>query len=230
MRVLDCGCGPGAMTVELAAAVAPGEAVGVDIHADQFDVGRTMASERGMTNVRFEQGTIYQLPFADESFDAVFVHAVLYHLREPLAALRQVWRVLRPGGVAGIRDSDTAGDLYAPADPTIDRAWALLDRLMRHNGGNPAFGRTQKAALRQAGFERISASASYDCYEAPAVQRTWGAFWADLLQREHAGLILEHGWATRDDLAAMARALRAWDEQPDAFFARARCEAVGWKE
>jgi ubiquinone/menaquinone biosynthesis C-methylase UbiE len=55
MSVLDCGCGPGSLTVDLAARVAPGEVVGVDREAGQFAQARALAAERGVTNVRFEE-------------------------------------------------------------------------------------------------------------------------------------------------------------------------------
>lgn len=229
MRVLDCGCGPGVMTVELAAAVAPDEVVGLDLEAEQFAVGRALANERGITNVRFEPGTMYRLPFQDGTFDAVYAHAVLYHLGDPTAALRELHRVLRPGGAVGIRDSDTSGDLYAPPDPYIDRARALLDKIVRHHGGNPHFGRTQRAALREAGFGEITATASFDAYGTPETARGWAEFWADYLTRQHADLIVGQGWATPADLARIEAAFRDWSTQADAFAVRARCEAIGWK-
>lgn len=229
MRVLDCGCGPGAMTIDLAAAIAPGEVVGLDPEAQQFAIGRDLARERGLTNVHFEQGSVYRLPFGDASFDAVFAHAVLYHLAAPVAALREIHRVLRPGGVVGIRDADVGGDLYAPTDPLLDRAWDLLDRLVQHNGGNPRFGRAQRAALREAGFGEIVATASFDAYGTPEATRAWAEFWAEYLARQHADLIVGEGWATRDELGRIEEAFLAWSTHPDAVAARARCEAVARK-
>jgi SAM-dependent methyltransferase len=217
------------MTVEIAAVVTPGEVVGLDLESDQFSVGQALASERGLTNVRFEQGSIYHLPFPDASFDAVFAHAVLYHLAEPIAALREIHRVLRPGGVVGIRDSDIGGDLYAPPDPLIDRGWELLNRLIQHNGGNPRFGRTQRAALREAGFTEIVATASYDTFGTQGSARAWAEFWAEYFARQQTDLIVQQGWATQSDLAYLEAAFLTWGEHSDAFASRARCEAIGWK-
>ena len=61
MRLLDCGCGPGAMTVELAKAVAPGEVVGIDIEPSQFATGTARAQQEGVTNVQFAVGNLYAL-------------------------------------------------------------------------------------------------------------------------------------------------------------------------
>jgi ubiquinone/menaquinone biosynthesis C-methylase UbiE len=77
MALLDCGCGVGSITLGLAAAVAPGEVVGVDLQPAQLERARALAAERGATNVRFEAADVYALPFSDASFDAVFAHTLL---------------------------------------------------------------------------------------------------------------------------------------------------------
>src|SRR3712207_2477179 len=70
MRVLDVGCGPGTITVGLAAAVAPGEVVGVDRASRALEQARALAAERGVANVRFETADLHALPFPDAAFDA----------------------------------------------------------------------------------------------------------------------------------------------------------------
>jgi ubiquinone/menaquinone biosynthesis C-methylase UbiE len=92
MTVLDCGCGAGSMTLELAERVAPGEVVGLDMEPSVLDQARALASERGTDNVRFEQGNVYALPYADDTFDVLYSHALMSHLHEPAA----LW--LRCGG------------------------------------------------------------------------------------------------------------------------------------
>jgi ubiquinone/menaquinone biosynthesis C-methylase UbiE len=90
-----------------------------------------------VTNVRFEVADIYALPFPDGSFDAAFVHGVLMHLREPVRALAELRRVLRPGSLAGVRDPDWGASLHAPATPLLDQWIALRVRVRQHNGGDP---------------------------------------------------------------------------------------------
>jgi ubiquinone/menaquinone biosynthesis C-methylase UbiE len=231
MTLLDCGCGPGSMTVDFAEVVAPGEVVGIDIEASQFEVGKALSLEKKLKNVRFEVGNIYELPFPDGSFDAVFVHAVLYHLTAPHKALAEVHRLLKSGGVLGVRDSDQGGDIFTPSNPTLDQAWTLINRVFKHNGSNPFLGRNHRALLREAGFVHIKASASFDYYGTPDITLRVGEFWADLILQSHfADAIVEQGWATQAELENMSAAFKVWGEHPDAFFARARCEAVGWKE
>ena len=231
MKLLDCGCGPGTMTVNLAEVVAPGEVVGIDLEDKQFEVGRAYARERGVANIRFETGNIYNLPFESNTFEAVFAHAVLYHLEAPRRALTELHRLLKPGGVIGIRDLDNGGTIFTPSSTILDKTFELIDRVHEYNGGHPLFGRSQRAKLREAGFVNIQVSASYDCYgTAEATQRV-GKYFAELiLQPNTANVVIEQEWGNQAELEEMSAALEAWGKHPDAFWARARCEAVGWKE
>ena len=231
MRLLDCGCGPGTITVNLAEVVAPGEVVGLDIEDKQFEIGRAYARERDVSNVRFETGNIYDLAFPSASFDAVFAHAILYHLKTPGRALTELHRILKPGGVVGIRDLDNGGTIFAPSNQKLGKARRLLDRVLEYNGGDPFFGRRQRATLREVGFVNVQASASYDSYGTPETTRNVGDYLAELLlQPRLSDVIIEQKWADRSELQDMSAAFKAWGRHPDAFSARARCEAVGWKK
>ena len=88
ITVLDCGCGPGTITRDIAKQVAPGKVTGVDFNADQVAAATRDAKAQGVANVEFRQGSVYELPFADNSFDAVFSHALLEHLKEPVKAAK----------------------------------------------------------------------------------------------------------------------------------------------
>lgn len=231
MKLLDCGCGPGTITVNLAEVVAPGDVVGVDIEEKQFETGRAYARERGVSNVRFETGNIYDLAFESNTFDGVFAHAVLYHLKTPRKALTEIHRILKPGGIIGIRDLDAGGTIFTPSSPILDKALEMIGRVHEYNGGHPLFGRSQRAVLREAAFVNIQVSASYDSYGTAEATRGVGQYLAGLLLEPHAtGVITEQQWASQSELEEMSAALKAWGEHSDAFWARARCEAVGWKE
>lgn len=111
LRVLDCGCGPGSITVGLAEVVAPGEVAGIDIAAVQIDMARALATERGVANVRFEIGNVYEVPYPDATFDAVFADTLFMYVREPVRALREIRRILKPGRVVGLREPDLGATL-----------------------------------------------------------------------------------------------------------------------
>ncbi|HWV45104.1 MAG TPA: class I SAM-dependent methyltransferase [Nitrospira sp.] len=229
MHVLDCGCGPGGISVTLAALVPQGRVVGVDIEDRQLDMGRREAQQRGIGNVEFHHASLYALPFADESFDAVLAHAVLYHLAEPMNALRELWRILKPGGVIGLRDADFDGDVYYPAHEDVDRFWKLTMRVIEHNGGDPRFGRKQRRLLREAGFRNIAGSASSDAFGTLEMTAGYSRYFGSVFLNQHRELILNQQWVTDWELTAMQNALLDWGSNPDAFYARCRCEAVGWK-
>src|SRR5690606_25679600 len=117
MAVLDCGCGPGTIALDFAEMVAPGEVWGIDLDASYVLRAQELAAERTLSNIHFRQASVYALPFPDQSMDAVFASTLLAHLSQPFAALTEIKRVLRPGGVIGIRDADAIATLIAPASP-----------------------------------------------------------------------------------------------------------------
>ena len=116
-RLLDVGCGPGSITVDLAELVAPGPVVGVDREPAVLEGARRLGEERGLTNLTFEPADVYALPYPDDHVDVVYAHQVLQHLVDPVAALTEMRRVLRPGGVLAVRDSDYATMTHAPHEP-----------------------------------------------------------------------------------------------------------------
>ncbi len=136
MSLLDCGCGPGTITLGFAELVAPAEVMGTEIEETHVALARENAAARNVHNARFEAADLYELPFADASFDAVFISAVLGNLREPSRGVREAYRVLKPGGVIGVKEFDHGGDLHYPADPGIEKYGELYWRLRRENGGN----------------------------------------------------------------------------------------------
>jgi ubiquinone/menaquinone biosynthesis C-methylase UbiE len=158
MRLIDCGCGPGSITADLAGAVAPGDVIGIDIREDALADARRLARDRGISNVTFQMANIYDLPVPDASFDAAFACAVLQHLATPLAALAEMRRVLKPGGVIGIVDGSSPLTFRYPTSPLL-RLWDdLRVRARDHHTGNQWDPLRLRAALREAGFARVEAS------------------------------------------------------------------------
>src|SRR5215475_1585670 len=107
-HILDCGCGPGSITVGLAKWAPDGQTVGIDLGADQLDEARALARDLGIENITFRQADIFDLPFEDDSFDVVFSQTVLYHIPNTEKAIAEIKRVLRPGGLVALRDAITA--------------------------------------------------------------------------------------------------------------------------
>ena len=116
-RVLEIGCGTGAVTRVLASRPEVAEAVGVDPSPVFVAKARELAAELG--NVTFEAGDGRRLRFADADFDAVVCHTVLSHIPEPERVLAEAFRVLRPGATLAVCDGDYATITVAlgEADP-----------------------------------------------------------------------------------------------------------------
>lgn len=213
VRLLDCGCGPGTITLDLAKHISPGEVFGIDVEPTQVHSARVLAKDRAI-NAHFAAASIYALPFADHRFDAVFAHAVLEHLREPAKALLEIRRVLKPSGIVGVRSPDWGGYLIYPSAPELEEAIRLYKELQIANGGDVYIGRRLKGLLGEAGFAEVSVSASYECYQDPAAIADYIA-----LRLESRGdTQVKESWEI----------VRTWSQHPDAFFAQAWCEAVGW--
>ncbi|MCE7989048.1 MAG: methyltransferase domain-containing protein [Caldilinea sp. CFX5] len=229
MSLLDCGCGPGSITIGLARVVAPGAVVGVDISPGEVERSRQLAAEQGVVNVQFETGNVYELPFADASFDAAFSNALLDHLRDPVAALREMRRVLKANGVLGVRTADRDGYLFVPPNPLIEKDSTWGEQWKKDQGVSVRIGKNIRAMLREAGFARTAASASYDSYgTADEVRELAEAMAAGLLAGRAGTQTGNPRQPDRAEVEAIAAAYRAWGESPDAFFAMSFCEGLGW--
>jgi SAM-dependent methyltransferase len=154
-RVLDCGCGPGSITVGLARWAPDGQTVGIDIGADQLDGARALARDLGVRNVAFRQGSIFDLPFPDDSFDVVFSQTVLFHVPHPQKALAEIKRVLRPGGVVALRDAINASMFIWPDDPLVRDISRVVRLGALRSGGNPDVGQELGTLLHAAGFDDV---------------------------------------------------------------------------
>ncbi len=227
-RVLDVGCGPGTITVDLAARVPQGQVTGIDAAADVLALAREEAERHGQANVRFETGDAYRLAFADGSFDVVHAHQVLQHLSDPVAALTEMRRVCRPGGLVAARDGDYAGMFWYPEYPELEEWRALYRNVARALGGEPDAGRRMLAWGRAAGFAEVEASGSSWCYTGAAERAWWGESWARRLTESPFGdRAVDHGLARREDLERLARAWRRWAEAEDAWFFIPHGEILG---
>jgi SAM-dependent methyltransferase len=229
MSVLDCGCEPGTITLGLAAVVAPGQVVGTEIEDSHVALARENAAKLNVPNARFEAANIYALPFADASFDAVFISAVLGNLHEPIRGLREAYRVLKPGGVIGVKEFDHGGDLIYPSDPALEKYGELYLRLRRENGHDPETGRKIGVLLLAAGFSGLNLSAVYESFADSNAVGGFAHVSAGLLAEGWANKFLDRGWATAEDVKEMSDAWRRFAASPGAIFAATWCEAVARK-
>jgi ubiquinone/menaquinone biosynthesis C-methylase UbiE len=216
--VLDVGCGPGTITVDLARRVAPGPVVGIEPVEAPLAGARALAA--GVDTVEFRIGDVYALDAPDGSYDVVHAHQVLQHLTDPVAALREMLRVCRPGGLVAARDADYAAMTWYPADPRLDR-WLEIYRAVAHgNGAEPDAWRRLLAWARAAGAGSIVPSASVWSYATPEERAWWGGLWADrIVGSAITQQAVDGGHATAEELDEISGAWRRWAADEDGWFA-----------
>ena len=218
MRVLDVGCGPGTITRDLGALVgADGEVLGVDSSAD---VVAQAAAGCDLPQVRFVVGDALRLDVPDGAYDVVHAHQVLQHLTDPVAALREMRRVTRPGGLVAVRDADYAAMTWHPAVPALDRWLEVYRAAARAHDAEPDAGRHLLGWALAAGFAEVVPTASAWCFATPHDRQWWGGMQADrIVASRIAGEAVDRGLCRADELPELAAGWRAWAASDDGWFA-----------
>lgn len=148
-RVLEVGCGTGAITRVIATWPGVSAAVGVD--PSPLFVAKAQELARDLPSLRFETADGRSLPFGEGSFDAVVFHTTLCHAPDPKSMLSEAMRVLRPGGCVAVFEGDDAGATLAAhaGDPLAACADAFREQLVH----DPWLARRLPALVRAAGFQ-----------------------------------------------------------------------------
>ncbi len=219
MTVLDIGAGPGTITADLAARVAPGRVTAVEVTADALAHARTEIATRGLDTVDFHVADVHALDLPDGAFDVVHAHQVLQHVADPVQSLREMRRVCRPGGIVAARDSDYASFAWFPQLPALDEWLRLYQHAARANRGEPDAGRRLLSWARAAGLTDVTPSASIWCFATPDDRDWWGGMWADrILRSDLTRQLVDSGAATIDDLRRISDGWREWAASGDGWF------------
>ncbi len=218
MRLLDAGCGPGTVTAGLARAVSPGETIGLDAAPGVLEHARAHAAEQQVENAAFVVGDIYELDDADAAFDVVYANQLLQHLADPVRALKEMRRVLRPGGLLAVRDADYATMSPHPKFPEFLDWNRLYHQVAYRNRAEPDAGRTLPAWVRAAGFGEIEIHPNVVALDGEDA-RVWGRAWSQrILYSGIAEQALEYGLAEQADLERISDAWATWAESEAPFF------------
>ena len=240
MSVLDVGCGTGTITLDLAEAVAPGDAeaftsgkaVGIDASDEPLQIARENAAARGDQRTQFQRGNIMALDYEASTFDVVHAHQVLQHLDDPVGALAEMIRVCKPGGLVAARDADYGGMFWSPELPQLAKWRELYCKIARRNGGEPDAARFMRKwaseAVTRAGHSagtahptsgsQITLSSSSWIYATFEATAAWGQSQAARVSGpSFRGQATKLG-TTEAETDAIAESWRAWGESPDATF------------
>ncbi|MCY3557255.1 MAG: methyltransferase domain-containing protein [Chloroflexi bacterium] len=218
MSLLDAGCGPGTVTTGLARTVSPGNVVGLDAAPGVLEHARGHAQEERVDNVTFIAGDVYALDFPDAAFDVVYANQLLQHLANPVRAISEMRRVLKPGGLLAVRDADYATMSPHPKFPEFLDWNELYHRVAYRNHAEPDAGRTLPAWVRAAGFLEVEIHPNVVAMDGEEA-RIWGRSWSQrILYSGIAEQALEHGLAEQSDLERISRGWATWAESDQPFF------------
>ena len=169
LRVLDVGCGPGSISVGLAEGIVPGELHGIDIEPSQVEMAAQAAVDRGVSNAEFSVADLRDLPFENGSFDVVHCNDTLAFIPDTEAALNEIKRVLKSGGILGWRE--IIMDLFMihpdPDPHPASQAYAVFADTLESDDGHPQMGKELAEHLGRAGFTDIRVSASFEMFASP---------------------------------------------------------------
>ena len=225
MSLLDVGCGPGNITADLASRLGDGAVIGIDVSEEVIELARSQYSQ--VSTLSFEVANVYKLDYADESFDVVYAHQVLQHLVNPVDALGEMKRVLKPGGTLAVRDGDYKSFAWAPSDPALDRWMALYHEITRVNHAEADAGRYLKTWVRAAKFEDLVITSSNWIYQSDDERSWWGGLWADrVLHSEFARQGVEYGLTSNEEIQEISNAFLRWSREPDGIFVIVNVEVL----
>jgi SAM-dependent methyltransferase len=228
-RILDCGCGPGSITVGLAQWAPQGTTVGIDIGVEQLDGARALARDLGVDNVAFRQGDIFELPFESDTFDIVFSQTVLYHIPDHQKALAEMKRVLRPDGLVALRDAINASIMVWPEEPLVQELVRVVRLGAQRSGGNPDVGRELGTLLDAAGFDDVFFTLGFEQPATPDERAAYFSAVSGFLQGNLTTLAVNEGWSTEERLARGAEWIRELANMPGSIWALPFGQAIGRK-
>jgi ubiquinone/menaquinone biosynthesis C-methylase UbiE len=221
MTILDIGCGPGTITVDLATYVPEGRVVGLERAGAVLGQARALAAERGVENIEFVEGDANSLTYADNTFDVVVCHQVLQHVKDPVGILREMRRVAKSGGIVAARESDYGSFTWYPEVEGMEEWKSLYIKLAAHNGGEPNAGRMMHVWAKQAGFAAgsVTSTVSSWCYSTPEEVAWWSGLWAErTVASSFADTAIESKIATKEKLEEVAQTWKRWGGEEDAWF------------
>ena len=227
LRVLDMGCGPGTISAGLAKAVEPGELHGVDMEESQVELARSVAEEAGQANAIFHVADITDLPFEDGFFDVAHSHQALSYIPDTQAALAEVKRVLKPGGILGCREIMCESCFIHPDIDGVGRIWDLFEDVLAGDDCHPQMGTEMKSHILEAGFTNIRLTASFDIFSSPtdiAFAHDFLSNW--ILSPEITEAAIKYSAATEELCENLRAALDKWKDHPGASIMPAYGEAI----
>ncbi|KIY03898.1 uncharacterized protein Z520_00590 [Fonsecaea multimorphosa CBS 102226] len=222
LSLLDVGAGSGTISVSFAKLIPDGHVTGIDLNPNILPRAQAVAEMAGVKNIDFQQGSVFKLPFADETFDITCCHQVLIHIGTPWDGLREMLRVTKRGGIVAAREGDYETECVWPESPELSKFHKLMAGMMSAGGGTPTAGRQLLSWALKAGAEPSQVTLSYSpsSYDTPSGRKICSQGLCEQLRG--GGLrakALKFGLGSEEDFAKMAKAWEEWAERDDSSLA-----------
>jgi hypothetical protein len=223
MRVLDLACGTGIMSHWIAKQVGPtGTVVGGDISRDQLAYARAQGAHGEASRPpEFVELNAYDTGLPAASFDMVHCRLLLCHLERPADALREIHRLLKPGGVLVCQDVEISSVFSCPPSKAYEQSIALGHAMGKVFGVNYDFGLQLHTAVLQAGFGSPEVR-----FIQPVHLRGTGKDWWHQTFGEATPAMIRAGLATEGEIATLLAELKRLARDENVLLVQARMPAM----
>jgi ubiquinone/menaquinone biosynthesis C-methylase UbiE len=204
MKILDAGCGTGAVTRKIAQLSKQGISIGIDLDPLFIETAKTLAENEGISNILFEQGNIDEISYEDGFFDRAYCRLVLMHVDDPVKTVRELIRVTKKGGLVAISDNDDGIIISYPHAPKFQELWKKFGQMSGEKGMNRYIGRELFSILSQAGLSSIQVFPfpMHGTQENPAMLRGLVSVPMQILATSKDKMV-EEGWFTEEEYREM---------------------------
>ncbi|KID72218.1 methylase involved in ubiquinone/menaquinone biosynthesis, partial [Metarhizium brunneum ARSEF 3297] len=247
LKLLDVGAGSGTITASLAKYMPEGQVTATDISDDILQRAQFHAAKEGVKNISYQRASVYELPFAESSFDVTHAHQVLTHLDAPVDAIREMLRVTKPGGIVSLREADLRMWCFWPEVPALQRFHELNLEQHISNGASGTAGRELLSWVLKAGAKRENVEMSFGtwCFGSDRDRKPWSECIAQcrsslaanifclgdsMVERLQSGPVwgkaLENGTVKREEVEEMVDAWKTWAATEDAVLGIVNGEAI----
>jgi len=225
MTLLDVGCGPGTITAGFSKILIDGSVMGVDVTSPIIDKARSTFPSDEYPNLTFAVGNATNLSDIDDNtFDLVHAHQVFVHLTEPVKAMKEFYRVCKPGGIVACREGNGRRILSLKPDLTAIREyWDNTIAFMDKRGGHIDAGGHLKEWAQQTGFEDHGGKIVLKMGELPFPSHAEG------MKGENAEQIIRSGIATKEQMESWREAWEEFDRTSGNEFVLETGEILCWK-
>jgi SAM-dependent methyltransferase len=200
-HVLEVGCGVGAQLRILARRFPETRFTGVDFSSEQIAHAQILLSEEiSSGQVEVVEGSGYELPFPDGTFDGAFFYWFFEHLADPQKAMREAARVLSPGGVVHATEVFNAGVYANPPRDALSEYWERFNELQREFGGHPDIGIRLADLALEAGLKDVeleSVAPLIDTRMTPAERTAMARYFREIFS-SGAGELISKGRVTHE--------------------------------